>query len=249
MANAYVRPSVTASGVTWAQLLASGWSGHLEKLLAAQPQPGSPNAAPTSAPTTAANADGGSTLTTGTYFAVVTETNGFGETTAGPASTPGVSITSGTNHLTVTPPSRKSGNTASNIYIGTNSAGPFYLAAVGVTGATNIAAPIANSFASVAPPTANTTALSTKQIELIRSLKAGNAQMVIQHLHDIVSAFLGGKPAAYSSVIKHLEEADAAVSLLNTLIGEIGTLVVANPGTIKPSSNGIGNGTLVRQWP
>lgn len=251
MANAYTRPSVPSSGVTFAQLQALGWAGHVEKLLAALPQPGSPNAAPTSAPTSAASADAGSTLPTATYYAVQTETNGLGETTPGPA-TAGTAITSGTNHLTLTTTATlKSGNTAANLYIGTSSTGPFYLAAAGIAAntAVNIAAPITGSFLAVAPPTANTTALTAKEVELIRSAKTGNFQAVIGHLHDVVTPFLRGNPVSFGEAIDHLQEADTVVSVLYKAIGEIGALLVANPGTITNSTDPIGVAKKVRTWP
>ena len=72
----YTAPSVTASGTTFAQFQAGGASGHLELLIAAQ----AATAAPTAAPTLSETGSGGS-LTAATYYAVVTESNGFGETT------------------------------------------------------------------------------------------------------------------------------------------------------------------------
>lgn len=252
MSNAYVRPNVASSGVTFANLQAIGLVGHLEKLIAAQPQPGSPNSAPTSAPTSATNANVLSTLPTATYYSCQTETNGFGETTAGPV-TSGTLVTSGTNNLRLTTTaSLKSGNTAANLYISAvGNTGPWQLAAAGIAAntAVDISAPIANSWSTVQPPTANTTALSTKQIELIRAVEKGNLQDVVRHAHDIVANFLQGQAVPYSSAIKHFEEADAAISLLYKLFGEIGTLIVANPGTFQLANTGIGGSKTVRTWP
>jgi hypothetical protein len=241
---------VASSSLNFSGLQSDGFAGHLTALMNALPQPGSPNAAPTSAPTTAANVDAASTLTTATYYAVVTETNGLGETTASPVSTPGVAITSGTNHLTVTPPTKKTGNTATNIYIGTSSTGPFYLAAAGVTGATNIAAPITNSWAQVNPPTANTTALSAKQIELLRGVLNGQADRVIQRVKSIVRDFLRGDPQNYAAVVQAIADADVVFSVLNQQFGELGALIIANPGTISTTHAGAEPyHKQVRVWP
>lgn len=253
MANAYTRPNVVASGTTWAQLQAGGLAGTLLDSLAAQAQPGSPTAAPTVAPTVAATSDTGSTLTTGTWYALQTETNGFGETTAGPAST-GQAITSGTNHLTVTTTSTlKSGNTGANIYLSLGSnTGPFNLAAAGIAANTAVAfsAPIANSWSAQQPPATNTTALSTKQIELIRTVANGDARRIFQHTSDVLRDFLRGDPVTYNDMIKKFGDADAAVSVLYKVFGEIGALIVANPGTLGKSAI-VGNlyPKAQRTWP
>jgi len=251
MASAYTRPNVASSGVTWSVLQTAGWAGHLEKLLAAQPS--TPNSAPTAAATATATGGGstGGALAAGTYFFVATETNGFGETTAGPESSQ-LTVSAG-NIPRVTFPTLKTGNTARNLYFGAkngSTGGPYTLYARGITAGTyDCAVDLPTDSSAVRPPTANTTALSTRQIELIRSLKHGDAQRVIQRFNDVVGAFLSGKPVPADSVLKHLHEADAAAALLYTLIGEIGALIVANPGTIRVASNPIGGFNNARQWP
>lgn len=240
MASAYTSPSVTASGVTWAQLQTKGVAGHLAALLAAQPQPGTPNSAPTVAATATATGGGasGGLLAAGTYYFVVTETNGFGETTAGPESAQ-LTVAS-TNIPRVTFQTLKSGNTARNLYVGAvngASGGPYTLYARGITAGTyDMAVAMPTDSSAVAPPTANTTALSAKQIELIRAAYNGDFRRAIQHADDVLRDFLRGDPTNHASTLKHWKEFHAATALLNTLASEIGTLLVANPGTIAAGS-------------
>src|SRR5262249_22977883 len=108
---AYSNPSVTASGTSFAQFQAGGLSGQLERLITA--------AAATLAPTVAHtwNATGGGAsgglLAAGTYYSVVTESNGYGETTAGPESSQ-ITVAS-TNIPRITFQSLKSGNISRNV--------------------------------------------------------------------------------------------------------------------------------------
>src|SRR5271165_1515320 len=150
---AFTAPNITASGTTFAQFQAGGASGHLELLITAN---AAASANPTSAPTLAASGTG-NTLAAATYYCVITESDGTGETLASPASSS--QVVSSAQKLTVTFPSLKSGNTSRNVYLSTvGNTGPWTLYATGITTATfdcTVAAPT-NSFA-VAPPTVNTT--------------------------------------------------------------------------------------------
>ena len=249
---AFPAPNILASGTTWAELQASGASGHLERLITA-------NLAGTAAPTVAATvAESGSagTLPAATYFVVVTETNGVGETTASPVSS-GQAIT-GTEELVVTFQSLKTGNTARNTYVGTASGGPFTLAASGTTASTvTIASLPANSYA-VHPPTVNSTAFSYTDAngntlnavyQMLRSAKDGNLEDVYRVLSKTVGDFLHGDPMPFSGTTAKLRHVSATFAILSTLVDEIGTLIDANAGTLSPSQNGIGNSTITRTWP
>jgi hypothetical protein len=255
---AYTNPNIIASGTTFAQFQSGGASGQLEKLIAAQ--------VATQAPTvtgTATATGGGSTgglLAAGTYYIVVTETNGKGETTIGPES---AQLTvAATNIPRYTFQALKTGNTARNLYLGAvngPSGGPYYLYASGITTATYdlaVAVP-ANSYA-VSPPTVNSTGLSyvdgnlntvNEAVELVRAAKDGNLQDVYSYLHDIVQNFNRGEPISFAGAIQKLRHAHTAFALLATLCAEMGTLVDANAGTLGSTATGIGGRRAVRTWP
>jgi hypothetical protein len=248
----YTAPSVTASGISFATFQSDGASGHLEALITAQ----AATVAPTSAPTLSETGSGG-TLTAATYYAVVTESNGFGETTASPVSS-GQAI-SGTQELVVTFPSLKSGNVSRNTYIGTASGGPFTLAASGTTASsvTILAPPPTNSYA-VNPPTINTTGLTSttaaggienKALELLRSAKDGNFESSYQYLRQAIYDFNHGMPVTFNAAISKLRHAHVVFAMLAQLCSEAGTLIDANAGTLGNSTNPIGNATRKRTWP
>jgi hypothetical protein len=249
----YTAPTVVASGTTFAQFQAGGASGHLEKLITAQ----AATLAPTSAPTLAASGSG-NTLAAATYFCVVTESNGFGETTASPVSS-SQAVTSA-QKLTVTFPSLKSGNTSRNVYLATvGSTGPFTLYASGITTSTfdcTVAAPT-NSYA-MAPPTVNTTGFTyvdsnsithNKRLELLRSAKDGNLEDVYRYLRQVIADFNRGNPMSFGGSIARLRDAHAVFALLGTLCSEMGTLIDANAGTLGNTTNQIGNAGRKRTWP
>jgi hypothetical protein len=248
----YTAPTVVASGTTFAQFQTGGASGHLEKLITAQ----GATLAPTVAATLSQSGSGG-TLPAATYYAVVTESNGFGETTAGPAST-GQAITLGQN-LVVTFQALKSGNTSRNTYVGTNSAGPFTLAASGTTASSvTILAPLPSNSYAMNPPTVNTTGFTytnaagvteNKALELLRSAKDGNLETVYEYLRNTITDFNRGEAVSFSGVITKLRHAHVTFAMLSTLCSEMGTLVDANPGTIGKSVNQIGNIKTKRTWP
>ncbi len=249
---AYTKPNIIASGTTLAQLQAGGASGHLELLIAAQ----AATAAPTVAPTLSETGSSGSLAAT-TYFAVITETNGIGETTASPAQVSGQAI-SGTEELVVTFPTLKTGNTARNTYVGTSSTGPFLLAASGTTASSvTISSLPTNSYA-VQPPTANTTGLSflnsksveeCKALELIRAAKDGNLEDVFRYYGRVIRAFIEGDPISFNGTLEKLRHAHTALAMLDTMCSEAGTLIDANAGTLGGSAAPIGIPTTVRTWP
>ena len=248
----YTAPTVVASGTTFAQFQAGGASGHLERLITAQAR----TLAPTSAPTLSETGSGGS-LTAATYYAVVTESNGFGETTASPVSS-GQAI-SGTQELVVTFPSLQTGNVSRNTYLGTSSSGPFTLAASGTTASTVtfLAPPATNSYA-MAPPTTNTTGFTytdsnknvhAKRLELIRSAKDGNLEDAFKYLRQVIYDFNHGNPMSFGGTISRLRDAHAVFAMLGTLCSEMGTLIDANAGTLGTTINTIGNTASKRTWP
>jgi hypothetical protein len=248
----YTSPTVVASGTTFTQLQQGGLSAHIEKLITAQ----GATLAPTAAPTLAESGSGG-TLPAATYYVVVTESNGFGETTASPAST-GQAITLGQD-LVVTFPTLKTGNTSRNTYVGTGSTGPFTLAATGTTASTlTITAPLpANSYA-VNPPTVNTTGLTytdgngnvlNKPLELLRGAKDGNLELAYKYAREIVTDFNRGEPVSFNGMITKFRHAHVVFAMLATVFAEAGVLLDANAGTLGLGTNGIGNTKTKRTWP
>ncbi len=255
---AYTAPTIVASGTTLATLQAGGASGHLEALISAQ----AATAAPTVAATASATGGGssGGLMAAGTYYFVVTETNGIGETTAGPVSAQ-LTVAAG-NIPTVTFQNLKPGNAARNLYftaVGGASTGPFYLYASGISAGTkncSIAAP-ANSYA-VKPPASNTTGLTftnsmsvgeCKTLELIRSAKDGNLEDCYRYYSRVIRAFIEGDPVKFSSTIEKLRHAHTAFLMLATMCNEAGTLIDANAGTLGTTFTPIGTPQQDRTWP
>jgi len=248
----YTAPTPVASGTTFAQFQAGGASGHLEKLIAAQ----GATSAPSSAPTLAASGSG-NTLAAATYYVVITESNGFGETTQSPASASQV-VSSG-QQLTVAFPSLQPGNLSRNVYLGTVSAGPFTLYATGITTATyncTVVAPT-NSYA-VNAPTINTTGLiytdangntNNKTLELIRSAKDGNFQDLYRFLRQTIEEFNSGQPTSWQGKMTKLRQAHAAIAILDKLCSEMGMLMDANAGTLYLAPVGPGLQRQYRGWP
>ena len=244
---AYAAPSVTSSGFAFSDLQAKGVTGLLEKLISVNT---TVTAAPTAAPTGVA-ASGG-TLPNATYYFVCTETNGFGETTASPAST---GVAANNQKITVTFPSpRKTGNTATNVYGGTSASGPFTLVVKGQTGTTyDVTALPTDSRTAAQPPTTNTAGMANigapRKISFTHAAEKGNLQDVYRFLASIVSAFNAGKPIDTQEIDRKLNDVHVPIALLNQLCTEVGTLLDANRGSIKNTSNGAGVSTTVRQWP
>jgi hypothetical protein len=114
-----------------------------------------------------------------------------------------------------------------------------------------------NSFA-VAPPTVNSTAFSFVgangivadfPISNIRSFKNGNFPNVYKNAAQVIDSFLHGDPVTFNGEIKKLHDFHAAVAVLNQACIDIGTLIDANAGTVKPTQDGTGNSTKTRTWP
>jgi hypothetical protein len=249
---AYTNPSVTASGTTFAQFQAGGLSGQIEKLITAA----AATVAPTVAHTWTATGGGatGGLLAAGTYYSVVTESNGFGETTVGPES---AQITvSATNIPRITFQTLKSGNVSRNVYIGAaggSTGGPYTLYATGITASTydlSAAAP-ATSYA-VAPPSVNSTGLTSsatnKTLELLRAGKTGELESVYRYLANHLTNFNRGNPMVFDGAIAKLRHAHAVFAMLATACAEIGTLIDANPGSLTSQATPIGGRRTIRTW-
>jgi hypothetical protein len=243
---AYISPSITASGTTFAQFQAGGASKHLENLIAANLNG---NQAPSAAPTVAVSGTGG-LLAAGTYYLRATETNGIGETTASPESAQ-FTVTAG-QVPTVTFPTLQAGNTARNVYLtpAGGASGSETLYAEGITAGTyglSVVAP-SNSFA-IAPPATNTTGLTTTKLQLIRYAKTGQFQKVWNFLHQVVAVFNQGEPATYQDIVMKLHDVHSTFVLMAQLCAEAGALIDANPGHFARISTGIGGAKTQRTWP
>jgi hypothetical protein len=250
---AYTNPNISTSSTTFAELQDGGLTSVLETLITVN---GGGTAAPTVAATLSESGSGG-TLPAATYFVVVTETNGIGETTAGPVSS-GQAITLGQD-LVVTFQALKSGNTARNTYVGTSNTGPFTLVATGTSAATlTISAPLPSNSYAVNPPTVNSTAFTYSDANgntlnqansNIRAAETGNLQYVYNALGKSIDSFLRGDPMSFRGSIMKVREAHVAFSCLAQACADIGTLIDANPGHFAPTATGIGNSQNQRFWP
>jgi hypothetical protein len=253
----YTAPTPVASGTTFAQFQSGGASGHLELLITAQ----AATLAPTVAATATATGGGssGGLLAAGTYYFVITESNGFGETTKGPESAQ-LTVSAG-NKPRITFQTLKTGNVSRNVYVGAvngSSGGPYTLYASGITAATYdmIAAAPTNSYA-MAPPAANSTGLAyvagsstqNKSLELIRAAKDGNLEDAFRFLRTVIADFNRGDPASFNGVLMKLRHAHGVFAMFNTLCSEMGTLIDANAGTLGRSIDVIGNTKTRRTWP
>ena len=242
---AYISPSITTSGTTFAQFQAGGASKQLEKLIAANLNG---TQAPSSAPTVSVSGSGG-LLAAGTYHLIITETNGLGETTASPELTP-FTVTAG-QIPTATFPTLQVGNSARNVYLtpASGSSGSEVLYASGITTGTyslSFAAP-SNSYAA-APPTTNTTGLTSAKVQLLRYAKTGQFQKVWDFLHELLSTFNEGDPASYQNVVLKLRDVHTVFAMMSQLCTEGGALIDANPGHFVNVSTGIGGTKTIRTW-
>src|SRR5262249_26208575 len=197
---------------------------------------------------TLAASGSGNTLPAATYYVVITETDGTGETTASPVSS-AQAVTSG-QQLTVTFPALQSGNTARNTYVGTASAGPFTLVATGTTAASlAITAPLPGNSYAVNPPVVNTTGLTytispgvvqNQPLARLRAAKRGGIEDVYRLLREVVASFTRGEPVNWQGEMTKLRHCHTVFAMLSTLCAEIGTLLDANPGTLTTAATGIG---------
>lgn len=244
----YVTPNVLASGKAWADLLAGGLTARVEALITSNT---ANSAAPTVAPTATATGGGatGGSLAAGTYYIVITETDGVGETTVSPES---LQLTvSATNIPRVTFPTLKSGNTARNIYLtaANGASGTETLYATGITAATYDLAAAAPTTGAVSPPTANSTGLFDGDLSRIRAGEAGNLQYEYQTAATAIDNFTSGKPVLVTDTLRLLGDVAMALKTMLAAIEESAVHIAANPGSMTIKMNPIGQDYTVRTWP
>lgn len=213
-----------------------------------------PTLAPTAAPTLSESGSGG-TLPAATYWAVITESDGYGETTPSPVSA-SQAITLGQD-LVVTFPALQTGNAYRSVYVGTAVGGPFLLVAQGITAGTyTISAPLpSNSFA-VPPDAGNKTALTQSKINCLRAAKGGNLEPVYQNFSILCAQWNSGQPIAFTQSQAKLKDFHIAALALAQIANEIGVLMDAHPGTLgilhsnlTNVQEGTGAAIPVRTWP
>ncbi|WP_422932050.1 hypothetical protein [Singulisphaera sp. PoT] len=241
-------PTLKASGVTFSQLRTLGLKGHLDKVIAAQTATGNPTTAPT-INVTGGGASGGS-LAAGAYYAVYTETNGIGETTKSSESTQ-FTVAAG-NIPQFTFPALQSGNVDRKLYLTAvgGASGSEVLYASGITGTTYNASAAAPTGAQVvAPPTTNTTAISSRAAALARTAQENRLDKSFYNATADVDNFMSGAPVPYAEQVSRLNDHAVALQVLATAMNEITALVVANPGTVKTVVDSNGTARKVRTQP
>lgn len=218
--------------------------------------------APTVAPTVAATGGGstGGFVAAGVYFLSITETNGAGQSTA--LETAATFTVAAGNIPQVTFPTLQAGNIARNVYLTLPAGltGTEVLYATGITTSTYnlaVAAPASTvkpptlaeaSTSAILPPATNTTILSSKQLELLRAVKAGNLQNVWGFARAVGSAFNEGQPMSDMLALKKWHDAHVVFSVIATMFAEGGTLIDANPGHFVNVGTPIGGQRVKRQW-
>jgi hypothetical protein len=197
---------------------------------------------------------GGATGTEVLAFTAITATT-FTITTAPAVSavTPPTVNTTTTNIPKITAfPALQTGNVARNIYmtVAGGASGSEILYARDQTGTT-----FTFSIVQLAPnntvplPTINTTAYSTIDYQMLRSVKDGNFQDVYRRLRQVIYEFNHGAPTPSGQVVNNLKRIHSVFVVLAQLCSDMGTLLDANPGHIVPTQNGIGGSALKRVWP
>lgn len=241
----YQPPVLPPSGTTFAQFQQGGISAMLDRLLGLLQAAGA-TLAPTTAPTLSM-AVASSTLPAATYFAVFTESNGIGETTASPVSL-GVAVTLGET-LTLTFPALQSGNVSRSAYLGTSGTGPFSLATRGITaGSVTYSAPL--PVGGGPPPGVNSTdAISRTKISNLRAAKTGNLQYVFKNLSTFAAEWNSGRPIASEDTGIKIADAHIVWLALAQICQEAGVLMDANPGTLTTKPTAINSNMPVRTWP
>jgi hypothetical protein len=180
--------------------------------------------------------------------------------------------TTGVDVPRITKPALQSGNTSWNLYLtpAGGAAGSEVLYADGLSSLTfdcTAAAP-ANSYA-VAPPATNSTSLTytdaagntlNRTLQYLRSVKTGNVEDVYRFQRTHVANFLRGNPMKGDAAVRELRHAHVVWAALAQLSAEVGTLMDANAGTIRPGGQptliggviqdvGIGQISAVRTFP
>jgi hypothetical protein len=160
-------------------------------------------------------------------------------------------------------PALQTGNVARNLYVTAagGSTGTEVLYATGITTTTfdGTIAPPSNSFA-VPLPTFNSTAFTYKDPNgnvvcfaesNIRAAERGNLQTVYSAAAITLDRWLRGDPISSHGIIEKLRHAHVAFAVIAQAFSDAGTLVDANPGTIRPATSGNAGtaSTVRRSWP
>lgn len=161
-------------------------------------------------------------------------------------------------------PALQTGNTARNIYLTAagGASGSETLWATGVTTTTYTfsTAPATNSLAGNVPPTASRTGLTyldnsgntiNKSLAMLRGAKNFNLETAYRFAAQVERDFNRGDAFSFSSYMQQLRHAHTVFAAINQALTDIGTLMDANPGTIRPTTAG-GVGTVStsrRSWP
>lgn len=240
----FLAKPIPASGTTFAELPASGASGHLARLIgqiaAVSGTPATPTISATGGGTT------GGALTAGTYYLKIAETDGIGET--GPSAEFSVTIAAG-NIPQITFGALLTGSIARNVYVGVAS-GTETLYASGVETATcNLAAAQPTGTFAVAPPAVNTTGLQTRNLSSLRYCTRGRLQTAWDEFSRLYDAFARGDAIDYPSAVTLTRNAVLVFGSLETVALEFGALLDANPGHLATTTTGIGGLQTRRVWP
>jgi hypothetical protein len=236
MALSFIAPTVRASTGTFSQLQAGGLAGHVDRLIAAQTALANPTTQATASAT-----GGGSTggfFAAGTHYISYTFVNGFGETTAGTSESAQLTVSAG-NIPRITLPSLPTGATSINLYAtaASGATGSEVLYAQGITTTTYDMA-IASPVSTVTPPTANTTAISQAQANLLKRFRGAGVQAVMREYATKLDNWLRGDPITEAQAQAQVALYAGVFSMLRTLANEVGVLVHANPGTLANTTSG-----------
>lgn len=130
----------------------------------------------------------------------------------------------------------------------------------GYTSAPSVTVESPKNSLSVAPPSFNSTGFSYVDAsgatdnfvyQYVRAGENNNLQMVYNGLRQVLYEFNRGAPVPFSGVTAKERHYATTFALLSTMTNEVGALIDANPGTIRPVTDG-GVGTvsaLRRSWP
>lgn len=241
----YTPPRILPSNLTFAQMIAKGASGHLEANIA-QFQGANPAGTPTITPT-GGGTTGGS-LPAGTYYVVLTETNGIGETM--PSTETSFTIAAGNIPQLGIPPIQ-AGNSAWNIYIGT-SPGQETLYMTGTsTDPLNLTTAIpTDSRANCRPPSADGIAPDTRQVNALKAATDRRLQSVWDQFSRAYTNWNAGEPMDYMQARQEAANAALVFGTLAQVANELGAAIDANPGHYNRATPTAIGGTRTRRiWP
>jgi hypothetical protein len=258
----FTNPSLALPSLTFAQFQAAGAPGLIESFITAN-QGGTSN--PTAAMTVTATGGGssGGLLAAGTYYLTFCECSGYGLTLATTSESGPLVVAAGDIPEVTVFPALQTGNVSRWLFLSPagGASGSETLYATGITASTfslSYAAPT-NGFATVVPPTVNSTPFSyfdpalnatiNTTLSYLRAAKAGRLESVWADYRQFVSDFNRGDPAPTLSVYLRLMRFSGIFALLAAVAEYSGSQVDTNPGTVRPSTVGNGISLLRRSWP